>query len=145
MKNRNKLFTGRVFPNLFEPTTLEEVRGKLGISWRVTTKTIIRMVEWLEELNPTDEDEEKYREFRLSGYNPELCSIFNRDCVRGLISICVRIGLIKITNPNYSIGFFGKSYIYSPAVGAILEDLLRLSKIPVKRRRNYTPVETWEA
>ena len=138
----NWRFTGNVITEAekpFEPATIESVKRKLGHHWRLKLPKLLKLLEWLELLYPTDVDKGEYKEFYLCTFEQELV-----DSMGGLPfyvakyrKMATQIGLLKMTNDFARKGVAAKCFIYNPIVGEILEELntLKYREEPKPRPR----------
>lgn len=110
----------------FERQDEETVVRSLGRKWKTAIESLNRLACHLEQLNITENG--ACTEIRLSTSGAlEKVVGCSRSGVSRLLEKAVEIGMLRCTDITYSIGQFGKGYIYNPEVGHIVMGMYRKS------------------
>lgn len=122
-------FTKRVFTRdiLPPPLTKDEVWRTLGgPAIGKALEKYITMLEFLEDLYPTDEDANEYREFLLGQGDRDLARLgFSELTARAVIKKFVEIRGLITTNNKHQPGQRPRAYIYDPRITDTLEEVYK--------------------
>lgn len=122
-------YTKRVFTRdiLPPPLTKEEVWRTLGgPAIGKALEKYITMLEWLEDLYPTDEDANEYREFLLGQGDRDLAALgFSEVTAGSVIKKFVQIRGLITTNNKHQPGQRPRAYIYDPRITDTLEEVYK--------------------
>lgn len=117
----------------------ETVVQSLGRKWRTAIESLNRLACYLEQLNITENGICTEVRLSTSGALEKVVGC-SRSGTSRLIDKAVEIGMLRCTDITYSVGQFGKGYIYNPEVGHIVMGLCSKT-VPNAAVEEYKTVE----